>query len=410
MALRAMPFVIINLGGEMVYILEQRLRAQNIPPDKSVKVLHDVVRTMFSSKFISEVFKPAAIYSTASTRQIFERLAHSSIMRLSESSMDKLYDLMTMGLKYQLLACKAPDDILQVTRNHIMAILACINDPNVMSLVKSCEHLLLQQYQALTWGEWSQLRQTLISFLHDKRIKVSLFLQEGIQISDGRIALPAAIPSPTYTRLYGRHGAIKMISTSGESTVSMLKLAEGTSVPEHPVALGGNLYAKDRPSHARRQAAGAAQATSLPPSLPAASRAPGPNALGALAQLSTNTFQGVDVSSPSTLNADDLWRGGGGDGGAQKELNMLASLIGHAPKPADNFKINLFPDANDSASPAPSEKIARKPQDNTIIIDNGRTGGGLEDLMKSFDLNEGKQQAPVEDADDLLALMDGLDD
>lgn len=80
-----------------------------------------------------------------------------------------------------------------------------------------------------------------------------------------------------------------------------LKLAEGTSVPEHPVALGGNLYAKDRPSHARRQAAGAAQATSLPPSLPAASRAPGPNALGALAQLSTNTFQGVDVSSPSTL-------------------------------------------------------------------------------------------------------------
>lgn len=46
-------------------------------------------------------------------------------------------------------------------------------------------------------------------------------------------------------------------------------------------------------------------------------------------------------------NADDLWRGGGGDGGAQKELNMLASLIGHAPKPADNFKINLFPDAND---------------------------------------------------------------
>jgi hypothetical protein len=85
MALRVMPFVIINLGGEMVYILEQRLRAQNIPPDKSVKVLHDVVRTMFSSKFVMEVFKPAAIYSTASTRQIFERLAHSSIMRLSES-------------------------------------------------------------------------------------------------------------------------------------------------------------------------------------------------------------------------------------------------------------------------------------------------------------------------------------
>eukprot|EP00959_Pyramimonas_sp_CCMP1952_P394931 8274696-Pyramimonas_sp.AAC.3 len=85
MALMAMPVVVINLGGEMLYILDQRLRAQNIPPEKSVKVLHDVVRTMFSTKFITEVMKPANIYSNASTRQIFERLAHSSIMRLSES-------------------------------------------------------------------------------------------------------------------------------------------------------------------------------------------------------------------------------------------------------------------------------------------------------------------------------------
>lgn len=29
-------------------------------------------------------------------------------------SMDKLYDLMLMGLKYQLVCCKQPEDILQV--------------------------------------------------------------------------------------------------------------------------------------------------------------------------------------------------------------------------------------------------------------------------------------------------------
>jgi hypothetical protein len=33
----AMPFLIYNLGVEMVYILVQRLKAQNITPDKSVK-------------------------------------------------------------------------------------------------------------------------------------------------------------------------------------------------------------------------------------------------------------------------------------------------------------------------------------------------------------------------------------
>ena len=30
-----MPILIINMGGEMVYILEQRLHAQNVPVDKS---------------------------------------------------------------------------------------------------------------------------------------------------------------------------------------------------------------------------------------------------------------------------------------------------------------------------------------------------------------------------------------
>ena len=85
MALIAMPLVVINLGTEMVYILEQRLRAQAIPGDKSTKVLHDVARTMFNANFMQQVFVPQELYSNASTRQIFDRLAHSSIMRLSES-------------------------------------------------------------------------------------------------------------------------------------------------------------------------------------------------------------------------------------------------------------------------------------------------------------------------------------
>ena len=33
-----LPVVVCNLGSEMLYILEQRLRAQSISPDKSVKV------------------------------------------------------------------------------------------------------------------------------------------------------------------------------------------------------------------------------------------------------------------------------------------------------------------------------------------------------------------------------------
>lgn len=50
-----------------------------------VQVMHDVLRSLFETKFVEELFKPQEIYPVTLTRKIFEKLAHSSIMRLSES-------------------------------------------------------------------------------------------------------------------------------------------------------------------------------------------------------------------------------------------------------------------------------------------------------------------------------------
>lgn len=37
--LNALPFAIINLGAEMIYIVDQRLKAQQIPEDRGKEVL-----------------------------------------------------------------------------------------------------------------------------------------------------------------------------------------------------------------------------------------------------------------------------------------------------------------------------------------------------------------------------------
>ena len=85
-----MPIIVLNMGAEMIYVLEQRLGAQGVKNDKAKKVLCDVLRTMVSKSFINELFRPQEMYTTSSTRQIFNKLAHSSIMRINEQSMDKL--------------------------------------------------------------------------------------------------------------------------------------------------------------------------------------------------------------------------------------------------------------------------------------------------------------------------------
>lgn len=38
-----MPFLVVNMGGEMIFILDQRLKAQCVAPDKVRATVSDVV-------------------------------------------------------------------------------------------------------------------------------------------------------------------------------------------------------------------------------------------------------------------------------------------------------------------------------------------------------------------------------
>jgi hypothetical protein len=58
MSFQAMPFLFLNMGGEMAYILEQRLQAQNVGDEKSTKVLCDILAVMLSKSFLEELFEP----------------------------------------------------------------------------------------------------------------------------------------------------------------------------------------------------------------------------------------------------------------------------------------------------------------------------------------------------------------
>ncbi|KAG1948206.1 protein OSCP1 [Pimephales promelas] len=201
MSTRTLPLLFINLGGEMLYILDQRLRAQNIPADKAKKVMNDIITTMFNKKFLEELFKPQELYSKKALRTVFDRLAHASIMRLNQASMDKLYDLMTMAFKYQVLLCPRPKDILLVSFNHMDAIRDFVKDtPSILSQVDETNKQLVEIYTPLSGGEFQLIRQTLLIFFQDMHIRVSIFLKDKVQNSNGRFVLPTSGPVP-----YGTH-------------------------------------------------------------------------------------------------------------------------------------------------------------------------------------------------------------
>lgn len=79
----------LNLGCEMIFILDQRLRDSKIEFEKKKRVLSEVLDRFLSDE---EVYK----INDDLFKEQFNRIAHSSIMKLNENSMSKLYDLMTM--------------------------------------------------------------------------------------------------------------------------------------------------------------------------------------------------------------------------------------------------------------------------------------------------------------------------
>ncbi|XP_058264631.1 protein OSCP1a [Hemibagrus wyckioides] len=213
MSLRTLPLLMINMGGEMLYILDQRLRAQNETDDKIQKVMNDIVGVMFSKAFLEELMQPQDTYSHQALRYLLTRLAHTSIMRLNSTSIDRLYDLMTMAFKYQIALCPRPRDILLVSFNHMDGVRELVKDnPRLVNLINEAQRLIIEMFTPLSDGEFQLIRQTLLTFFQDTHIRVSVFLKENLQNADGSFVMPTSGTVPHGSEV---PGLIRYFNTRG---------------------------------------------------------------------------------------------------------------------------------------------------------------------------------------------------
>jgi len=365
----------------MVYILEQRLQAQKIPDNKGQKVLNDVVRTMYYPRFIEELFKPQEMYSIHSTRQIFDRLAHSSIMRLNESSMDKLFDLMAMGFKYQIISCTSPQDMIDVTLNHLNALMKLVqSNPQLLELLEECMKQIHAAYGGMLLADFNAMRQSLCTFFQDRKVKVSLFLHDHTQNQDGTIVV-----SSSGTLVPGAEalGTVRYFQNNTEFRRDALPCVAAASWRPNSgtrTALGANLYEKDRPGAA---AAAAPAAAAVPPAPLAAEMH------GSIPPAPLPEHHAPDQDTRHTA-------------AAVGELKLLASLIGAPPPSSDTFKLeNLFGAGVFNKAEDKGAQIIQI--DGTAPSDHAR---GLDSIRSQFnDLSYAGQdmQAPQ---DDLLDLLD----
>ncbi|XP_005739772.1 protein OSCP1a isoform X2 [Pundamilia nyererei] len=389
MSMRTLPLVFINLGGEMLYILDQRLRAHNTSEDNSEKgvwsendrkrVMNDIVGTMFSKAFMDELLKPQQLYSHRTMKTVLTRLAHASIMRLNPASMDRLYELMVMAFKYQVFLCLRPKDLLLISYNHMDTIREFVKDtPMAVNQVDETHRKIIEAYSSLSEGELQLLRQTLLTFFQDMHVRVSLFLKDQIQNPNGRFALTTSGPVPHGTdvpgliRIFDCRGreVRRREFLSGGSYTSSIREGSFELHGNRVIRLGMNMYTVDHPEETHT------------------SRAPSVKADG----------------SPNPL--------------AKEELNLLARLMGsmkteNKPKDESGFRINLFntdkEEAEAGASASAEESLygvinIQAMQDEQAASELARIAGQFEEEEE-----EEKPEKPSNNkGEELLAMMDGL--
>ncbi|KAG5508592.1 hypothetical protein GH5_06844 [Leishmania sp. Ghana 2012 LV757] len=180
MAMREMPFLILNLGVEMLFVLNSRLHAQAVPPDKATDVLRDVGTNIFDAAFVNELFKPQPMYSSASVARVFTALASSAVMRLSENSMRKLYDLVYMTVKYLVFTLRHPLELLELTLNHLDAAQLML-PAEVRPLASAAEERVMRLASTLSVGDWASMRQALLNFFSGRHVRVSVFVDNKAQ-------------------------------------------------------------------------------------------------------------------------------------------------------------------------------------------------------------------------------------
>lgn len=268
------------------------------------------------------------LYTLSSLRNVFNKIAHASIMHLHASrcgcllkgsmrgpdcgvpepfgahfqavywrthSMDKLFELMVMSLKYQMLTVEEPKDILEVTEKHLAVAETMVSDHESKNAIAKAHDRLNEEFSGNSTASFRSIRrvrfsphfrfvvfvssfpfcpfehfpfclsrldlsccwsQDLLNMILGRQVKVSLLLQDDLQREDTWLRLPPAMRSKATG---ARVGSFTNLSARNDKSakVDFVDIAAareaGSSFPGHPVPLGGNLYGANRPQPKKAQ-------------------------------------------------------------------------------------------------------------------------------------------------------------
>mmetsp|Transcript_36266 Transcript_36266/g.88587 ORF Transcript_36266/g.88587 Transcript_36266/m.88587 type:complete len:312 (+) Transcript_36266:82-1017(+) len=244
----AVPFLVANMGCEMVFVIEHRLRElpeTSVPQKKRDEILDDIIRAVFNDALMENIFAEQKLYAIDTFRKLLFAMAQSPSMRISQENFDKMFRIMSMSIKAQVMRWEKPEDLLSFTERHLDAVEALIikkiGAGEAIGLVEFVRKSAQEFYGDLSIGEYLRLRASLLNFFRELRAPVANLIQEGYQAPNGLVLVSTSGPNADHL------GEATVYGPNDDEILDVYSLAiAGRGLEERELPLGDNLFAADR--------------------------------------------------------------------------------------------------------------------------------------------------------------------
>lgn len=163
----------------------------------SYTVLRDLTCVLLDPKLLDQFMlvppahpdQPPAAHHLLTHKQcriLLSDIACCSLMRLDGTSMDKLWDLMVMVLKWQLtLSGCDTQHLLDLTFRHMDGIGRLLPESRKTTLIDCTKRHLIEYWDQMAETDRTDCRKSMLHWLGPFAVKISILIRLGFQRSDG---------------------------------------------------------------------------------------------------------------------------------------------------------------------------------------------------------------------------------
>jgi hypothetical protein len=150
-------------------------------------------------------------------------------MRLDDTSMNKLWELMIMIFKWQLFLTKSTQNLMDITFRHLDGIGRLIPEMRKSILIDSYKQILINNWDCLNDGDKQLINKQLNKWVRPYNTKISILIRMGLQDNNAQFVME---PKNEFFQYYMTHLGENIYTKSAFPSKNVLKNVSTSSLSE----------------------------------------------------------------------------------------------------------------------------------------------------------------------------------